>query len=254
MELDTNIIINEKIRMIADEVSESVHDFKTPLQHLLFTITSILNGNSGTFDQEVKEDLDEMKLSIEKAFLLIDSKLQNIDYASDRTAAVFELNDISKPIKEAINRLKPLAKAKRIKVIDNISEKFAILKIDYSKIRSAITNIINNSIKYTSEDGIILIQSYTSDSAIQIIIADNGPGISKCEQDRIFERFSPKSERRNNISSSGIGLNISFNYLALHNFTLKVTSPLDKKIFKDLNLNSQRVGTAFSVDIPIYNS
>lgn len=110
------------------------------------------------------------------------------------------------------------------------------LKIDIREIKAttneqllyhAITNVIDNAIKYTPDGGILQIDLYKNKGIVNIDISDTGIGIPKDEIDKIFDQFYIASNNSNR-NSSGIGLNLVKSIMNLLSGEIKITSILGK--------------------------
>ena len=76
-------------------------------------------------------------------------------------------------------------------------------------IREAIDNLIGNAIKYTPENGLIIVQASTDDSRFEFKVTDTGHGIPKAQQSRIFQRFyRAKQPGTEHIPGTGLGLSL----------------------------------------------
>jgi signal transduction histidine kinase len=85
----------------------------------------------------------------------------------------------------------------------------AVLPIrgDVSLIRQAITNYVSNTLKYAPESGRVLLEATVEGNEVIISVRDNGPGISKKEQLRLFEKFYRVQQRGTEVvKGSGLGL------------------------------------------------
>lgn len=91
----------------------------------------------------------------------------------------------------------------------------AIIKADPIMVQRAITNLIDNALKFTPEGGTIEVSIAREKGAVQIIVKDSGPGISPDNQARIFER-KVRIQQRKNIRGLGLGLFIVKNVAMQH--------------------------------------
>lgn len=137
-----------------------------------------------------------------------------------------------------LKRLIPLAKKKDIKLIYQ-SHKEIFVDIDEVKLTLAISNLIENAIKYTPEGGEVrvILQSDLQDAWVSV--EDTGIGIAKDEQSKIFERFYRTDKTRNReTGGTGLGLSITYRTVIMHNGSIQVESEEGK-------------GSIFTVQIPI---
>jgi NtrC-family two-component system sensor histidine kinase KinB len=96
--------------------------------------------------------------------------------------------------------------------------------LDSSLIRRVLLNLVGNAIKYTPSEGHISLTTELTEDTLHFAVADDGPGINKVDQARIFEKFSRVDYSAN--TPAGVGLGLAFCKLAIeaHNGTIKVES------------------------------
>ncbi|AOM79367.1 PAS domain S-box protein [Pedobacter steynii] len=103
------------------------------------------------------------------------------------------------------------------------------LYADRGKIGQVFTNLISNAIKYSPEGSDILIRCELIGEKVQVSVIDHGVGISKENQEKLFERFyRVEDDRIRNISGFGIGLYLVSEILRYHDATIRVKSAIDK--------------------------
>lgn len=145
------------------------------------------------------------------------------------------LNEMTQAI---LKRLIPLAKKKDIKLIYE-SHKDIFVEIDEMKLTLAISNLIENAIKYTPEGGEVRVILQSDLQDVFITVQDTGIGIAKEEQSRIFERFYRTDKTRNReTGGTGLGLSITYRTVIMHNGSIQVESEEGK-------------GSIFTVQIPL---
>jgi two-component system phosphate regulon sensor histidine kinase PhoR len=133
-------------------------------------------------------------------------------------------------LEEIIEEIKYLSDKKNINIIfsSDVSEKTQVFA-DSEKIKQVMVNLIDNAVKYTSENGEVKISVASKDKEVIISIEDNGIGIPKEDIPRIFERFyRVEKARSRDKGGSGLGLSIVKHILELHNSQIKIESEVDK--------------------------
>ncbi|HKG05842.1 MAG TPA: PAS domain S-box protein [Pedobacter sp.] len=100
-----------------------------------------------------------------------------------------------------------------------------ILKADRDKIGLVLTNLISNAIKYSPSGGEITVECIRGDSKVEVMVKDQGVGISPEDQKRLFERFyRVRDEQIKNVSGFGIGLYLVSEILRMHDTQIHVSS------------------------------
>ena len=118
---------------------------------------------------------------------------------------------------------------KEAKVNITFPEQALILKGDPFHIRHVFKNLIDNALKYSKESPVINIDAKVNDDGITIKFSDNGIGISKADQEHVFEKFQRVSTGNlHNQAGFGIGLYYSKMIVELHNGAIKLFSELGK--------------------------
>jgi two-component system sensor histidine kinase VicK len=111
---------------------------------------------------------------------------------------------------------------------------------DRDKIGQVMTNLINNAIKYSTDDETILIQSEYEQQKVRVSITDHGIGINALDQERLFERFyRVNNDKSSKVEGFGIGLYLVSEILRYHHSTIKVISEQGKgsTFYFDLDLS-----------------
>lgn len=100
---------------------------------------------------------------------------------------------------------------------------------DKYRITQALTNLVDNAIKYTPEKGSIKIESRDKGDSVEIAVIDNGIGIPQKDLPRIFERFYRVDKDRSRESGgTGLGLSIVKHIIEAHGGKVSVTSELGR--------------------------
>ena len=145
--------------------------------------------------------------------------------------------DIYEVINSTIENFQKTTDIKNISVSNNVSS--YKIKTSKSLFYDLITNIYENAIKYNKVGGSISIDFNISKDTYYLVISDTGIGISKADNDRIFERFYvvDKSRKRNQ-KSTGLGLSIVKHIINYLGYSIKLESKLD-------------YGSKFIIEIPL---
>lgn len=215
----------KKLKIAEKELLACIsHDLKTP-------ISNISGYCEGIIDGIVKEERDIKRYAgiiLKKAKVL--TKL--LDDILELSKA--EINQMSINKKEVYSKefFEELLEEISMDVISS-GRKFVVenehynllINIDKDKITQAINNIISNSIKYTSSDGIISIRFEKITDGLEIRIKDNGVGISADDVGLVFNKFYRSEKHRNqNIPGLGLGLSIAKYITEMHNGSIEMIS------------------------------
>ncbi len=217
-------------------VSNVSHELKTPLTSMKVLSDSLLGQKDAPIElyQEFMGDLSE---EIERESKIIDDLLSLVKL--DKTAAMnIRSEDINALVERILKRTRPIAEIRNIEII---FESFRPVRaeVDEVKFSLAISNLVENAIKYNRENGWIHVSLNADHKMLYIEVADSGVGIPKEDLDHIFDRFYrvDKSHSRE-IGGTGLGLSIARNAVVMHRGAIKVYSQVGE-------------GTTFSVRIPL---
>lgn len=201
-------------------ISDISHQLKTPLSSLIMFNELMKNDNIPKEDREDFLDLSDQQLKRMEWLIINLLKIGRLE------AGVIEFNMIKNPLYITVNRslagLIQKAKEKNQDIIVNI-DKNVYFKHDMDWTGEALSNIIKNSIEHTNKNGKIYISCEETPISISIFIKDNGDGIPKKIQKKIFRRFY-KGENSVNPCSIGIGLSLSKSIIESQNGSISVKS------------------------------
>jgi len=131
-------------------------------------------------------------------------------------------------IKDILNDIQALASEKNVQITLETFNNTLLITADKYRIHSVFCNILQNSIRHSSLNGIIKIKLTNIDSNIHICIIDNGEGIPKDKLPYIWDRFyKVDKSRKSGKSGAGLGMAIVKEILELHNYTYGIESQVD---------------------------
>jgi len=227
----------EHIEAIREEfVSNVSHELKTPLSTIKVLCESLLNEKN--LSQEIhKEFLSDINSEIDRMTNIINDLLTLVKFNRKRFPLNLSEINLNNTLENIIKRLTPLACKKNIE-IEFTHNKNIILQADEMKFSLAISNLIDNGIKYTQSGGKIKINTDIDEKFIYITIQDNGIGISEQEHEKIFHRFYRVDKTRDReTGGTGLGLSISQSAIIMHHGNITLTS-------------EEGLGTTFTVTMP----
>ena len=230
-----------RMKMLDDSRQEFVsnvsHELKTPLTSMKVLADS-LNGQEDVPVELYREFMLDIGNEIERENKIINDLLSLVKM--DKSAS--DLNITSVNINEMLDlilkRLKPIAEKQHV---DLVLESFrpVTAEIDEVKLTLAITNLVENAIKYNKEDGWVHVSLNADYQYFYLKVEDSGIGIPEDSLEHIYERFYrvDKSHSRE-IGGTGLGLAITRNAILMHRGAIKVFS-------------TEGEGTLFTVRIPL---
>lgn len=208
-------------------VSNASHELRTPLSSIKLLAESLLQMQHLDLTI-IKEFLSDINNEIDRLSRIIDKLLMltKMD-VNDKELEMKNVN-IKELLQNVVKSLSPLARKKNIQLTLKTNEDIYVL-IDEDKIWEAIFNIVDNSIKYTPNNGSVTISMEKSDYNIIIMIEDNGIGISDNEINKIFDRFYRIDKARaRETGGTGLGLSIALSAVKLHGGEIQVESQVGR--------------------------
>ena len=211
------------------------HELRTPLNAIIGYADLLQNKKLGELNNKQLEFINNIQTSSLHLLEMINEILDISKIEANSTHLIKQSFNISMAIDEVLNTLYPLFKQKNIKLEKNVID-FEICA-DYLKIKQILFNLISNAIKFTKDEIFITIQK--DDVNAQISIKDNGVGIEKKNQKKIFKKFTQiKDYSIKKESSTGLGLTITNEFVKMHNGKITLESELNK-------------GANFTIKIPL---
>lgn len=203
-------------RLREDFIATLTHDLRTPALASIQTLEYFLNGTLGDLNPKQTMLLSTMKKSNEDMLGLINTLLEVYKYEAGHLHLIKTLFDFEPLIDECISQVMPIAESKK----QHISKEFLNpenLQIfaDRNEIRRVIINLLGNAVKYTQNEGQIIIRAEIDGSDLRVSVKDNGEGIYKQDIPKLFKRFSQGTKEKRSIST-GLGLYLSKQIIDAH--------------------------------------
>ena len=218
-------------------VSNVSHELKTPLTSMKVLADSLV-GQQGVPEELYQEFMGDITAEIDRENKIITDLLSLVKM--DKKAADLNIThmDINQLLEDILKRLRPIADKRNI---DLILDCFRPVEADVDEVKFtlAISNLVENGIKYNVDDGWVRVSLDADHKYFYVTVADSGMGIPEDSIERIFERFYrvDKSHSKE-IGGTGLGLAITRSAIAMHHGAIKVFS-------------KEGEGTTFSVRIPL---
>ena len=221
-------------------VSNVSHELKTPLTSMKVLADSLLSQENVPVEL-YQEFMGDMSEEIERESKIINDLLSLVKM--DKTAnTVNTMNikseNINELVERILKRLRPIAALRNIEVVFE-SFRPVTAEVDETKLSLAISNLVENAIKYNKENGWVHVSLNADHKNCYIEVADSGIGIPEDAKEHIFERFYrvDKSHSRE-IGGTGLGLAIARSAVVMHRGAIKVYSQPGE-------------GTTFTMRIPL---
>lgn len=206
-------------------VSNVSHELRTPMTSMKIVSDTLLSSPS--WDESVyREFMYDINVEIDRLNKIIDSLLYLVRVEKDELELDLSMTYVNYLLEWVIKTLNPIANNKNISLTLNAPNKVQI-QLDQEKIQQCLLNIIGNAVKYTPENGRIVVDLEENRDFIIINVRDNGIGIPEKDLPFIFDRFYRVDEARaRKTGGTGLGLAISQQIIQLHQGSISVASQL----------------------------
>ena len=236
--------LNTTIRRLRDAdqsrdefVANVSHELKTPITSIRVLADSLMSMDDVPVEL-YKEFMNDISKEIDREAKIIDDLLNLVKM--DRSGVVLNRTsvDMNAMLEQILKRLRPQAKLRNIEMtLETVRDVKA--DVDEVKFSLAITNLVENAIKYNVDGGWVHVSLDADHQFCYIKVEDNGIGIPEDQQDNVFERFYRADKARSReTGGTGLGLAITRNIILLHQGIIRLTS-------------KEGEGSSFLVRIPL---
>ena len=218
-------------------VANVSHELKTPITSIRVLADSLMSMDDAPAEL-YKEFMNDISQEIDREAKIIDDLLNLVKM--DRSGVVLNRTTVNMNamLEQILKRLRPQAKLRNIEMtLETVREVKA--DVDEVKFSLAITNLVENAIKYNNDGGWVGVSLDADHQFCYIKVEDNGIGIPEDQQDNVFERFYRVDKARSReTGGTGLGLAITRNIILLHQGMIRLTS-------------KEGEGSSFLVRIPL---
>jgi two-component system phosphate regulon sensor histidine kinase PhoR len=235
----STIFKQKKLSVIKNDfISNMTHEFKTPISTISLAC-EVLNDTG--FEKTKEQTQNYIRVISEenkRLSLLVENVLQTSILEKGEFKLKIQPVDIHQIIYQTINNTKLQLEKREGEIVTELNAQDPELNADRVHLTNILFNMIDNALKYTTAKPHIKISTSDDENGINISIADNGIGISKENQQKIFEPlFRVSTGNVHNVKGFGLGLNYVKAVIEKHGGTISVESSLGK-------------GSKFNVFIP----
>ncbi len=227
-------------------LEEERDEFISVVSHELRTPIAISEGNisNAQYVAEKEGDINVIKQALKEAHnqvLFLADMINDLSTLSRAERGVLEVTvepvNIHDLIQELANNYTSQASAKGLQLETELDPKLELLHSSKLYVREILQNFITNAIKYTAK-GRITIQAKTDPKGVRFIVQDTGIGISKADQERVFDKFFRSEDyRTREANGTGLGLYVTMKLTRLIHAEIELKSELDE-------------GSSFTIFIP----
>jgi two-component system phosphate regulon sensor histidine kinase PhoR len=216
----------EKIRV--DFVANVTHEIRTPLTAIIGYLETINAGAINNTD-DVKRFIDISLKQARRLNRLVEDLLVISKVELGEIKLNFEKISVRDVFVSAMPLVEAKAKLKKINIQNNLQENLPDILADRDRLTQILVNVLDNAVKFTPDDGSIIIDAGQKDNYAVVEISDSGIGIPKEEVQRLGERFYRVDRSRSrDLGGTGLGLSIVKHLMIAHGGRMEIESQLGR--------------------------
>ncbi|MBR7025518.1 MAG: sensor histidine kinase [Selenomonadaceae bacterium] len=216
--------------------ADASHELRTPLS-VVMASADLLLADPSIENPFLRQVLEDLKSEVKKMTNLVSDLLMVARSDNNALKVKIQRLDLTEILKQVIRTMTPIAEKKNIRLAGENFIK-APINADEQKIKQLAIILVDNAIKYTPEDGAVLVRlESVSNTRVVFAVMDSGIGIAPEDLDKVFERFYRVDKARSReMGGNGLGLAIASEIVKLHEGKISVASKLGE-------------GTKFTVEL-----
>lgn len=198
---------NEKLR--SDMVSLMSHELRTPITSIKgFAELLLMDEDISSESREFLDIISNESLRLSKMLTTFLS-VSNLEQSDKREMHKTPVK-LDKIVSEVAENLKDVAKSKRIRIVEHANTHLPPIAADKGLITRAISNLIDNAIKYSPERTSVIISTILESDFLRVVVEDRGYGIPKGETEKIFQKFYRVEREGHDKEGESTGLGLAF--------------------------------------------
>jgi signal transduction histidine kinase len=219
----SNLELLETDRLRATLVANVTHDLRTPLTAIKGAADNLLDHIAGALAGGQREYVEIVRDHATRLTATVNELLSSARLQAGHVEMESELLDVQAIVQEVVAGLQTLARERHI----HLEVRGAGVRIaaDRKKLRRAFENLVSNALKFTDDDGQVVVEVTVDGDAVDVAVRDTGHGIPADELPRLFERFYRGSTLQ---PGTGLGLSIARNLVRLHGGDISVVSEVGR--------------------------
>lgn len=225
-----------------DFVGNVTHELRTPITSIKGFIETLLDGE--THDpNDVQRFLNIISRQADRLNHIIDDllSLSKIEQRNESTSLELETQSLRKVLEAALWSVRDRAEEKQIMLVLHCHQDL-MANLHASLFEQAITNLVDNAVKYSEPNKTVIVRAEHVEDALQIQVEDQGHGIPAHHLSRLFERFYRVDKGRSRaMGGTGLGLSIVKHIVAAHHGQIQVVSEVGN-------------GSTFTIRIPLVSN
>ena len=207
-------------------ISTISHELKTPISAIMMSLQLLEDRRIGSLNKEQEQLSQSIKENGERLLNITGELLNMTQVEAGKLQLMPKITRPIELIEYAIKANQVQADKFNIHIEVDYDENTKKLFVDSEKIAWVLTNLVSNAIRYSKENGRVIIGTHQDGNMVEIYVQDFGKGIDPRYHQSIFDRYFRVPGTK--VQGSGLGLSISKDFVEAHGGTLSVESELGK--------------------------
>jgi signal transduction histidine kinase len=205
------------------------HDLRSPLASIQGYLETILMKDETLKPDERRHYLKTIFDNSVSLTKLVDELFELSKLDAKQIKPKRERFSIAELVQDVVMKFRPEAEKLDVRLEATLPQDLPMVNADIGMIERALSNLIDNAIRYTPAEGQVHVDLKNNTHSIKVTVADTGCGIPKEELPNVFERFYRVEKSRSRLSGgTGLGLAIAKRILDLHDSTISIDSEINK--------------------------
>jgi signal transduction histidine kinase len=211
-------------RLKSDFVSNVSHELRTPLALIRLYAETLELGRITTQDKQ-QQYYRIIRKESERLSALINNILDFSRIEAGRKEYEFRETDIAELVRNTLDSYRYQIEQQGFELEESIDSNLPSVPVDREAIARALVNLVNNALKYSSEEKFLGVKLYRDNGMVKLEVADHGIGIARRDQSKIFEKFYRAGDPLvHNTKGSGLGLSLVRHITQAHGGEIAVES------------------------------
>jgi two-component system sensor histidine kinase KdpD len=211
------------------------HDLRTPLAAITGAATSLQDEGGRLSDATRRELAETIADEAQRLNRLITNVFEMTRLESGAIRVRRDWHSVEEIIGAALVRLEPLLAGRAVTAV--LEHDLPLVSLDDVLFEQVVWNLVENALKYSPADGPVEVHARLADGALEVRVADHGPGLPSGDAERIFEKFY-RGANASSLPGAGLGLAICQSIVAAHGGTITAA-------------NAPEGGAVFTVRLPL---
>ncbi len=229
-------------RLRRELIANVSHDLRSPLAAMQGYLETILMKEEDLHPDERQRYMEIVLKNTRSLNTLVGQLFELSKLDARQIEPQREAFSLAELVQDLVMQFRPRAEKLGVQLQADLPERLSLVYADIALVERAVSNLIDNALRYTPAGGAVRIVPMDSGEAVRLQVIDTGYGIPEEDLPHIFERFyRVEKSRARDKGGTGLGLAIAQKILELHGSRLSVQSALDQ-------------GTTFSFSLPAWQS